>query len=406
MKPISTTSATSPSVQHIASALESRIRSGEYRHGHWLPSEREIGEEFGVSRIVIQAVVKELERRKLVARAARCRPVVQNLRKSDPAPVDAPRRNIGLWIWPNPGHPGSGAIVQGISRDLDHDAFRLIIAHPGDRERGSAGQSESRFLLRMAQDRDIVGIILWHLGAETNRETLQQLREAHIPLVFIDRRPPEGFSADYVGVDNELAAEEVVKHLLSQGHRSIAHISNFDTASTVQERSTGYRRALEKAGVACRPELVQRAPQPEEDDPQEGCGELLDVLLGLPDPPTALFAINDYVALRLLAALRMRQIRVPEEMAVAGFDGIERWTPGRPFLTTANQPFERIGAQALKLLLQQVAADATPMRREILLEAPLSVHASTRASHGVEAVAHRIEPANVLIPANVLNPAG
>lgn len=389
---------TSPSVQHIAAALEERIRSGEYRHGRWLPSEREIGEEFGVSRIVIQAVVRELERRNLVARAARCRPVVQNPSEAVMPPMDVPRRNIGLWIWPNPGQPGSGAIVQGISRDLDHDAFRLIIAHPGLKERGSAGKYESRFLLRMAQDRDIVGIILWHLGGETNLDTLQQLREAQIPLVFIDRRPPMGFPADYVGVDNELAAEEVVSHLLGEGHRNVAYIGNFDTASTVKERFTGYRRALEKANIAFRPELVQRAPQPEEDDPQEGCGELLDVLFSLQDPPTALFAINDYVALRLIAALRMRQVRVPEQMAVAGFDGIERWTPGRPFLTTANQPFERIGAQALKLLLQQVKAEPAPVKREILLEAPISVYASTRAARLVEAVTHRIEPVNVLNP--------
>jgi LacI family transcriptional regulator len=233
----------------------------------------------------------------------------------------------------------------------------------------------------MAQDQVIVGIILWYLGGDANLPTLQALRAARIPLLFIDRRPPADFAADYVGVDNEQAAEEVVKHLLARGHRSIAHVSNFDTASTVMERLAGYRHALTAAGIPFRPELVQKAPDPPGDHTTDGCETLLDTLLSLPDPPTALFAVNDYVALRLLAILRGRNIRVPEDIAIAGFDGIERWMPGKPFLTTANQPFERIGRRAVEILLQRIEKGPASVCQHILLEAPLSAHASTHTMH-------------------------
>src|SRR5689334_7337578 len=115
--------AVSPSVRHITDVIEERIRSGMYQQGRWLPSEREISEEFGVSRIIIKSVVKELERRKLVTRSARCRPHVQNGSGFDSPPVGTARRSIGLWIWPDPGFPGVSMIVQGITRALDHDAF-------------------------------------------------------------------------------------------------------------------------------------------------------------------------------------------------------------------------------------------------------------------------------------------
>jgi DNA-binding LacI/PurR family transcriptional regulator len=371
----------SPSVKHITEILEERIRSGAYKIGRWLPSEREISEEFGVSRIVIRAVVEELERRSLVMRSARCRPIVQNVRGIRVPATATARGNLGLWIWPSPASPGSSMIVRGIRKVLDDDAFRLVVASPIDEDWAVASRSEAQFLQRMGHDKDILGIILWYLGGRANLPTLQELRAAGIPLVFIDRQPPTGFDADYVGVDNERAAEEIVKHLLAQGHRRIAHVTNCDTASTVAERLAGYRRALEVAGNTFYPELVIQDQGETGDDPNEGCEALIDGLLSLPDPPTAFFAVNDYVAQRVLAGLRARGIQVPEQIAVAGFDGVERWTPGQPFLTTANQPFERIGAKAVEVLLQRIDAGPGHAYQHILLEAPLSIHDSTCLSH-------------------------
>jgi LacI family transcriptional regulator len=173
---------------------------------------------------------------------------------------------------------------------------------------------------------------------------------------------------------------QLVQHLVSKGHRQIAHITNVDNASTVYERLQGYRDALQEAGIPFRPELVLT----DTGQPEAGYHDVYEALaarlLELPGPPTAVFCVHDVLALRLIDALRAKGVRVPEDMAVAGFDGLERWLPGSPFLTTADQPFERIGEWAARLLLQRVELGDRGAYQHVLLEAPLHIHASTRQS--------------------------
>jgi LacI family transcriptional regulator len=371
----------SPSVSTIVGTLTERIRTGRYRDGRWFPTERELVEEFGVSRTIIRKAVEALEQRNLVMRSPRCRTVVQGVPVAEIPPRETKRRNLGLWIWPGPTDPAAASVVQGIYNALDHTAFRVVVGSPVGDYWKPINESEARFLESMADDQDIAGILLWYLGGDMNQPALQKVRAANIPMVFLDRRPPEGFDADFVGVDNLYAAEQVVRHLVRQGHRRIAHITNMDHVSTVAERLEGYRRALEAAEIPFRPELVLKETAPTRREQGDVFAGLVENLLALPGAPTAVFAVNDHVALHLIAALRARGVRVPEDIAVAGFDGVERWMPGAPFLTTALQPFERLGARAIDLLLQRIENDPAAAYQHILLDAPLSIHDSTRASH-------------------------
>jgi len=229
-------------------------------------------------------------------------------------------------------------------------------------------RSEEAFLRRIVRDHDIEGVLLWYLGGNRNLPALQAVRAAGVPMVFLDRLPPPGFEADFVGVDNIGAAEAVVQHLLAQGHRRIAHVTNYDNASTVQERREGYHRALSRAGITPRPEWILQGSET----------AAVEALLSQSEPPTAVFAVNDVTGLGIVGALRARGQRVPEDMAVAGFDGVERWLPGTPFLTTADQPFERIGSTAAELLLRRIMEGPALPYRHVLLDAPLAVHGSTR----------------------------
>jgi LacI family transcriptional regulator len=367
----------SPSIRYIAATLEARIRSGEYAGGRWLPAERALAAEFQVSRATLRLALQELEQRELVVRSAGCRPLVVGGRGAGVSSNSTARRSLGLWISGDPSDMGGTITARGVQQALDPDAFRLVTANPSGETQEEVFASEAQALLRMARDEDIGGILLWYLGGSANRPALEELRRAGVPLVFVDRAPPDGFEADFVGVDNTEAAEQVVRHLLSRGHRSIAHLTNRDRASTVAERLDGYRRAIEAAEIPYRPELVLEAPFMEtEAGPQERVEQLAECLLGLPNRPTAVFTVNDYSALWLIAALRERGLRVPEDMAVAGFDDVERWAPGHSFLTTIRQPFERMGAQAVKLLLRRLEEPAGPYRH-IVLDAPLVVRGST-----------------------------
>jgi DNA-binding LacI/PurR family transcriptional regulator len=368
----------SPSIRHIASTLEARIRSGAYAGGRWLPPERALAEEFQVSRATLRHALKELDRRKLLVRTAGCRPLVVGGRSAETEGAGPARRSLGLWISGDPSDLGGTITARGVLQALDADAFRLVTANPSGKTQEEAIASEGLALMRMARDEDIAGILLWYLGGSANLPTLEALRRAQIPVVFVDRAPPDGFEADYVSVDNTEAAAAIVRHLLDMGHRSIAHLTNRDRASTVAERLAGYRHALEAAGIPYRPERVLEAPfmEPEPDRGGRTDDQVAEQLLGLPDRPTAVFAVNDYHALSLIAALRARGVRVPEDVVVAGFDDAERWTPGHSFLTTARQPFDRMGAEAVKLLLRRLRTPAGPYRH-VVLDAPLVVRGST-----------------------------
>lgn len=367
----------SPSVTVVVSTLRERVLSGEYRDQSWLPTERELAEEFGVSRTIIRRAIEELEREQLVVRSPRCRPVV-NRKVTLLFNEGARRLTLGLWLWPSATFPGVSSILRGIYKTLDANRYRLVVESPVDVDWQTVVRGEAQFLDRITQDKDVAGVILWYLGGEANLPALQRVRTAGIPLVFLDRKPPEGFPADYVGVDNRHAAKQVVQHLISRGHRHIVHITNVDNASTVHERLQGYRDALIEAGLPFLPEMILTETAFPETGHHSVYETLADQLMQLPGPPTAVFCVNDILALRLIDALRARGVRVPEDIAVAGFDGLERWLPGSPFLTTANQPFERLGEWAAKLLLQRIEEGDRGVYQHVLLEAPISIHASTR----------------------------
>lgn len=384
--PALSTIALSPSVHHIASVLEERIHTGAYTRGRWLPSERDLAGEFGVSRVTIRQVIDEMERRELITRSARCRPLVRPaVNDSDTPTPPLPslamaRRSVALWLWPDNNDPGSARILRGIRRALNPDDFRLILEFPHGDEHDHPQRAEAAFLNRILSDTDIEGLILWYLGGQENIPVLDKVRAAGIPMVFLDRQPPEGLDADYVGVDNAESAAAATRHLLTRGHRNILHVTNSEQVSTVVERMEGYRRALSLAGIPFRSEFILRDTGASLTDPYHGCRCIAEEILRLregADPPTALFAVNDHVALILIETLRERGIRIPEDIAIAGFDGVERDRPGVPFLTTVQQPFERIGSRAVELLLDRRRLGSSSPIKHIVLEAGLYVGGST-----------------------------
>jgi len=274
-------------------------------------------------------------------------------------------------------------IINGIRRNLDNDDFRLVLESPIGETNDALLRSEERFLRRISSDHDVEGVMLWYLGGEANLPALQALREARIPMVFLDRKPPPTFDADYVGVNNVRAAECVVNHLIDLGHRRIAHITNLDTVSTTEERLLGYRRALEKRGPGFDPGLVVTDAGEDAND-ADHCGRLVRELMSSAKPPTAFFAVNDIVATHLAASLREGGWRIPEDVSLAGFDGTEHWSRGQPFLTSIRQPFEQIGADAVDLLLERIDTKVYGAFRHLMLEAPLYEGGSTGARKPAE----------------------
>lgn len=371
------TSLSSPLVEAVVSILAARIESGAYSGAEGFPSERELVDEFGASRTVIRRVLSLLESRELIHRAPRCRTVAREPAERANAVVRMRRSTIGLGMLASPYDPGMAAILHGINERLDHDAYRLVIGSMIWNSWESVQEQQNCFLERISGDQDICGVLLCYLGGEECVPALRKASDAGIPMVFFDRKPPTCVFADYVGVDNTASACEVVRHLIRLGHRRIAHITNLDPASTVQERLEGYRRALEEAGIRFDPELVVTATESSVEEVAPVYSALVERLMSLEEPVDAVFAVNDLIAQRLIGRLRLRDIRVPEDVAVAGFDGVERLSQSEPFITTAHQPFEQIGKRAASMLLARISSPRPAEYQQVMLQAPLRIHGST-----------------------------
>jgi DNA-binding LacI/PurR family transcriptional regulator len=151
----------------------------------------------------------------------------------------------------------------------------------------------------------------------------------------------------YVDVDNYRGGVLATEHLLTLGHRRIAHVHGKENHSSVRERRAGYRETLEKAGISPLEEYILQA-----DYSGSGADEATRRLFQLPEPPTAIFAGNDMLALRVLETARQIGVRVPEQLSVVGFDDIAPALMVQPALTTVRQPLVEIGKSATQHLVK------------------------------------------------------
>ncbi|KOV76290.1 LacI family transcriptional regulator [Streptomyces sp. NRRL WC-3723] len=176
-------------------------------------------------------------------------------------------------------------------------------------------------------------------------------RDAGTALVLLGERVIDG-PTHHVAIDNQLAAREVTEHLLSLGHTRIAAIGRQTnpSANTARLRLAGYQEALHSAGL---PYDEALAPPTDSYHRSDGA-EAMARLLALDEPPQAVFCFNDLLALGAQRTALARGLRVPQDVAVAGFDDIEDGRYSTPTLTTVSPDKEQIARVAVEMLQQQI----------------------------------------------------
>ncbi len=181
-------------------------------------------------------------------------------------------------------------------------------------------------------------------------EQLTKVHEQGLPVVMIDDQGTHP-NIPWVGTDNRYGAYLAVKHLVNLGHRRIGHIRGLYACS--EERFQGYCDALREAGIALDPTLVLQG----DFAPASGqaCAR---IFFAMAERPTAIFVGNDQMAYGVLAVAQQLGIRVPEAVAVVGFDDLPLSAYIRPALTTVHQPFFEMGQRAAELLLSLVESSS------------------------------------------------
>ena len=254
-------------------------------------------------------------------------------------------------------------MLRGVQETVtDHDlgvGFTEVLCDP------SAERSWCERLLA----RRPAGVIIVH--SLFTAEQHAQLAASGIPLVAADPNGQPHQPVPSVGAANWSGAVAATRHILDLGHRHIGVLGGPGGSLYARERLEACRAALEIAGVPLEPRLVRTGDFFFE----EGLALGLE-LLGQPDPPTAVLCGNDLQALGVYEAARQLGLRIPQELSVVGFDGIDPGTWCGPPLTTVRQPFRDIGAAAANLLLALIAG-RVPAHTRIELPTTLIVRGST-----------------------------
>lgn len=197
--------------------------------------------------------------------------------------------------------------------------------------------------------------------------------DAELPFVMVDPVDTLHERMVSVGSSNWAGARTAADHLIALGHRRIAWIGGPEASSAARDRFYGYQAALDAAGIEVDPGLV-RADQ---FDVAYGARHARDLLV-LPDPPTAIMAADDELAVGVLAAARELGVRVPESLSVTGFDDTPQAAWTTPPLTTVHQHLEGMGRMAVQTAVA-MAGGRRPASRHVELATSLTVRETTAA---------------------------
>lgn len=269
--------------------------------------------------------------------------------------------SIGM-IVPDSANPFFAEVARGIEDTSFTQNHSVILCNTdGDVDKQAA---HTDLLIK----NQVAGILFVAAGIST--ELVEDLQARRVPVVVVDREVP-GVSVDTVLTNHLQGGRLATQHLWDLGHRRIACISGGSNLSPSAERLIGYQQILHENGILYDESLVVRG------DFQYVSGyEAARQLLALADPPTAVFACNDLMAVGVISAVTELGLRVPQDLSVVGFDDVRLASFTNPPLTTIAQPKYEIGVIATEMLLARAQNIDAPTRLQ-RLDTELVIRQST-----------------------------
>ncbi|MEU2777053.1 LacI family DNA-binding transcriptional regulator [Streptomyces sp. NPDC007162] len=266
--------------------------------------------------------------------------------------VTSRTRSIGLAVSAI-SNPYFTEILQGVEAAALEHGYSLLIADPHD------DPEHERKVVQLLHERRVDGMIVAPSAAPG--ELLAYLGRHAVPAVLLDRvidgRADLAPRFDQVCAENTGPTARLVTHLAALGHRRIGLVAGLPGLSTTDERITGYRQGLATAGLAPDERLIVSG-----NSESTGAERAVAVLMALAAPPTALVTANNAMTMGALRALRTHDRSVPDDIALCCFDDFAWADLFSPRLTAVAQPSREIGAEAVRVLLERLAAPDRPAR--------------------------------------------
>lgn len=256
------------------------------------------------------------------------------------------------------------AQISGIDAEANAHGYNVLLSTAGNSTSGL--EAYERLVRNQVADGALV------VETASGQAGGELLSEQDYP--FVGLGYSEGTSCPCaVHANDREGARTATHHLLAKGHRTIGIVNGPSSGAVVAtgERLIGYQQALSEAGLPFDPALMVYG------DYTRASGQAAaEQLLRLPAPPTAIFALNDRMAIGAIRAIQAAGRRVPEDMAVVGFDDIPSAADFNPALTTVRQPSKEVGQVAAQILLKLIAGEPIA-EKEIILPAQLIIRQST-----------------------------
>ncbi len=270
---------------------------------------------------------------------------------------------LGMLI-PDITNPFFAEIARGVEDAANKNSFNVILCNTDDKLK------KERTYLDILKEKRVDGLILG--TAHTKDDSILELEKNNFPYILVSRNIEE-LDKNCIIIDDVVGGIMATEYLIRLGHRRIAHITGPLKVRAAIDRVDGYKNALKKYHIEYKEELI------EEGDFRIKSGyQAMKKFLDLPEPPTAIFAANDLLALGAMQAIQKMKFHIPEDFSIIGFDDIRVSSFVYPPLTTIRQPMLEMGILAVKMLLKIIEEGEFNQRR-IILQPKLIIRESCKS---------------------------
>ena len=257
-------------------------------------------------------------------------------------------------------------VTRGVEDVCNRHDFNLILCNTDE------SQEKLEKYVNLQLERQTDGFLL--VPTSDDSQMVMHIIQNHVPVVVLDRALPD-VQVSTVRSDSDGGAYQLTKYLIGLGHRRIGMLSGPETIFTSEQRVSGYKRALQEAGIPVDGALIFYAGYTQ----KAGYEMANHVLSDIQPAPTALFAGNNFIAIGILWALKDLKLRVPEDISLVSFDDLPFDPTHEPFVTVAAQDPYQLGVSAAERLIQQIfEQNADAVVDELILPVEILIRKSCR----------------------------
>lgn len=332
-----------PLYVQIIKDIKKKIGDNELVSGQQLKSHKELAQEYDVSLITIKSALSSLiDEGYLFSRVGKGTFVAEKRIKNDLSSHDS----IGL-VLRDLKNPFFSLIAQMVEETAYSKNYNILLSNSSSQIKKEEAQ------IKNFQKMGVKGIIIASIRKEPHAPpVLRKLAEKQFPFVMVS------YVADkdiyYVGADHELGAYKGTEHLLKLGHKKIGYINTPESNILGEVRLSGFKKALNDYQVPLKEEFLLRLSMDTHPESYKAGYSLGDHFHNMPEKPTAFFVYDDVAALGFMKRVMELGYNIPEDLAIVGFDDIDRAKYESVPLTTLHQPVEEIGTLAIEKLIDLI----------------------------------------------------